>query len=191
MNEWLSAHAAWLPLLIFLARIVDVSLGTMRLICVTRGQRTAAVALAFAEIVVWIYVVGTVFHRLDHFPNVVAYAAGFATGNAVGMWLEQHLGLGVQMIGLISRGRANAVAEGLRLAGLVVTTLHASGRDGPIAYCLVVVARKRVTTVLALARSIDPSVQVTVSDVRKCSFSETGTLLPGKLPIRLNLPPAI
>ena len=87
-------ESSWLPLFIFCARIVDVSLGTIRIICVVRGFRTTAVIMAFLEVAIWVYAVAGVFSHLDQIINVLAYAAGFATGNAVGMWIEQKLALG-------------------------------------------------------------------------------------------------
>ncbi|HNQ24891.1 MAG TPA: DUF5698 domain-containing protein [Phycisphaerae bacterium] len=174
----------WLPLLIFLARIADVSIGTVRLICVMRGQRLVAVGLAFCEIMIWIYAVGSVLTQLDRFANIFGYACGFAAGNAVGMWLEQKLAMGLQMVTLLSRGRAHAVAEGLRFAGMPVTTLNASGRDGPVALCFTVAARKSVPTVLKVAREIDADVLTTISDVRESAFP-LRPQLAGKIPMRL------
>jgi len=80
-------------LLIFVARVVDVSLGTLRIICITRGYRKLSVLFAFLEITICVYSITSVVRYLDRFANVAAYAAGFAAGNWVGMWIEQKLAL--------------------------------------------------------------------------------------------------
>ena len=161
----------WLPLLIFIARIADVSVGTIRIICITRGFRALAVGLAFIEIVIWVSALSAVVAHLNRLENVLAYAAGFAAGNAVGMWLEQKLALGTQVVGLVSTGRAHAVAARLRFNDFTVTTLDGDGRDGPVAVCLAIVPRRRVATVIRMAREIDPDVLATVADVREWSGS--------------------
>ncbi len=172
----------WLPVLIFFARIADVSVGTIRIICVTRGFRGLAVGLAFVEIVIWVSALSAVVAHLDRLENIVAFAAGFATGNAVGMWLEQKLALGTQIVGFVSPGRGQAVAARLRFNDFIVTTLDGNGRNGPVAVCLVVVPRRSVRTVIKMAREIDPDVVVTVADVREWSGSFASRQLPGKIP---------
>lgn len=157
----------WLPLAIFLARVTDVSIGTFRVISVTRGHRVLAAGLGFFEVAIWIIAASSVLGRLDHWINVVAWAGGFATGNLVGMWIEQLVALGTQTVTLISRGRAQAVAERLRFSGYAVTTLPGAGRDGPVAVCMAVVPRRQTSDVITVARSVDPDVVATVQDVRE------------------------
>jgi uncharacterized protein YebE (UPF0316 family) len=178
MSDW-----TWLPLLIFLARIGDVSLGTIRMICVVRGQKLLAVVLGFFEILIWIFAVSNVLMDLDRWANIIAYASGYASGNAVGMWIESRLAMGMQAISFMSRGRAQAVAERLRYAEHCVTTLVGSGRDGPVAICLAIVPRKRTPNVIRMAREIDPEVIVTVEDVRESSAVGTHGSAAGKTPL--------
>ncbi len=156
----------WLPLIIFFSRIVDVSIGTIRMICVLRGYRALAIGLAFCEVLVWTYAVAGVFSRLDNILNVVGYAAGFAAGNGLGMCIEQRLGLGVQMITLMSRRAGAAIARGLEEAGWMVTTLSGDGLHGPNSLAVAVVPRREATRVINLAHTIDPDVRYAVTDVR-------------------------
>lgn len=189
MPNIMEIDPSWLPVVIFAARVVDVSLGTLRIICLTREYRKLSVAFAFFEIVIWVYAITSVVSHLDRFANVAAYAGGFATGNWLGMWIEQRLALGLQAVTLFSRGRAQAVAEGLRFADMVVTTLTGSGRDGPVTMCLAVVPRKQVPVVVKIAKEIDHDVLITIADVRHSTFHRTGTLGPGKIPLHLSVPP--
>ncbi len=162
--------------------MTDVSIGTIRLICVTRGRRVAAIVLGFVEILIWILAVSSVLRQLDYWPNILAYAGGFAAGNALGMWIEQRLALGMQMVTFLSRGSAQAVAERLRYAGMMVTTLQGSGRDGPVAVCLAIVARKRTRALIGMAAEIDPEVVVTVEDVRESTAVQPWFHIGGKVP---------
>ena len=185
MIDFLPDHPILTPVLIFLARVTDVSMGTVRLICVTRGQRLVAVLLGFFELLIWVFAVSSVFAHLDRWINIVAFAGGFAAGNALGMSIEARLAMGVQTLSFISRGRANAVAERLRYAGLPVTTLLGSGRDGPVVLCMAVVPRRQTPTTIKMAKEIDPDVVVTVEDVRQTTAIHTGTYGPGKIPMIL------
>lgn len=175
-------HWLALPAAIFLARICDVSVGTVRIICVTRGFRVVAVILAFVEIIIWVSALSAVFAHLNRIENMLAYAGGFATGNAVGMWLEQKVALGTQIVGLVSKGLSHAVAERLRFAGFRVTTLNGDDRDGPVAVCMAVVPRRKVQRVIAMARGIDQHVLATVADVREWGRPLVAGQWPGKLP---------
>lgn len=159
----------WLPVFIFCARVADVSLGTLRLICVTRGHRAFAVGLGFVEVTIWVCAVASVLSHLNQWLNVLAYAGGYATGLGLGMWLESKLALGIQLVTLVSRTRAAALATQLRRAGVMVTTLTGAGRDGPVDVCLTIVPRRAAPAIAELASAIDPDVVVTVEDVRSTS----------------------
>ncbi len=169
MGEWMPTNTLLLALLIFVARAMDVAIAVVRTICVTRGHKAIAVMLGFFESLVWIFAVSTVFARLNNPINVIAFAAGFAAGNAMGMWIEGKLAIGVQILSFISRGDAPAVAERLRFSGYRVTTLTGQGRDGPVAICMAVVSRKQTQEAIRMAREIDADVVVTVEDVRETS----------------------
>lgn len=164
--QWLDAHAALWPVFIFCARICDVSIGTIRTICVVRGYRMLAAFLGFFEVIIWVMAISGVLLRLDRWYNVVAYGAGFASGNAVGIWLEQKLALGMQSILLVSQGHSAAVTEALRFAGYPVTEIKGHGRDGEVSVAYVVTHRRETVTAMNVARRIDPNVFCTVNDVR-------------------------
>jgi uncharacterized protein YebE (UPF0316 family) len=181
----LHADSLWTPVLIFCARVVDVSLGTIRMISVTRGHRLTAVVLGFFELLIWVFAVSRVLTQLDRIENIVAFAGGFSAGNAVGMSIEARLALGVQTLSFISRGMANAVAERLRYAGLRVTTFVGSGRDGPVSLCMTVVPRRQTQEAIRMAREIDPEVVITVEDVRQTTAIHTASYGAGKVPLAL------
>jgi uncharacterized protein YebE (UPF0316 family) len=168
---WLDGHPLCWPVFIFLARVVDVSIGTLRTICVVRGMRFTAAILGFFEVSVWVTAISGVLRHLDCWYNVVAYASGFATGNALGIFIEQKLAMGMQMIRLISRSQSAAVAAGLRLAGFGVTEVKGQGLAGQVSISFVVTTRKATPTVMHVARRIDPDVISTIEDVRSASLN--------------------
>lgn len=181
--QWFPVPGVWLPLFVFCARILDVSIGTVKLICITRGRKGLAISLAFAEVTVWLLAVASVVTHLDNLLNVVAYVGGFTVGTALGMWIEQRLALGVETVMLISQHKGTQIAEALRDADLHPTTFTGSGRDGPVVMCMTFVPRRLTTLVLGLSRAIDQDVIVTVEDVRHTSMKwagggGTGRVLP-------------
>lgn len=168
--SWLAAHPLFWPVFIFCARVTDVSIGTMRTIFVVRGYRFIAAVFGFFEVTIWIVAVSGVIGNLHRWQNIVAYGLGFATGNAVGMWLEQKVALGMQAIRFISQSHSAAVAQALRFAGFGVTVLKGHGRDGDVCVSFVVVPRRETPVVIRVAQGIDPEVFTTVEDVRSTSF---------------------
>ena len=164
--NWLGAHPLALPAFIFFARIADVSIGTFRMICVVRGMRVIAPILGFFEVAIWITAVSGVLEHLEHWYNVIAYAGGFATGNAVGMWIEERLAIGMQAIRLISCTKSAAVAAGLRLAGYAVTEIKGHGLSGDVSISFVVVPRKETPKVIQVAEAIDAEVFCTFDDAK-------------------------
>jgi uncharacterized protein YebE (UPF0316 family) len=181
--QWFPVPGVWLPLFVFCARILDVSIGTVKLICITRGRKGLAISLALAEVTIWLLAVASVVTHLNNLLNVLAYVGGFTVGTALGMWIEQHLALGVETVMLISQQKGKQIAEALREAHLHPTTFTGTGRDGPVVMCLAFVPRRLTSLVLGLSRAIDRDVIVTVEDVRHTSIKwagggGTGRILP-------------
>lgn len=159
-------------LLIFLLRIVDVSMATVRLIFAVRGRRGLAAVIGFFEILVWIFAVGQALQHLDSILHLLGYAAGFATGSYVGVWLEGRLALGLSVVHAVCRSEAEGVnlagqlANAIRLAGFAVTEIEGRGRDGGVDLLRIVVPRRRARTLIELIRDYDPNAFITVEEVR-------------------------
>ncbi len=176
--NWMDIYPFIWPIFIFCARLTDVSLGTIRTILVVRGSRVLAPILGFFEVSIWLLAISGVITHLDRWYNVVAYAGGFATGNVVGIILEQKLAIGMQALRLISRTKSAAVAAGLRLAGFGVTEIKGHGLEGIVSISFVVVPRRDTPTVIKVARNIDPDVFVTVEDVRSANLHNYRSAVP-------------
>ena len=97
-------YHAWvtLPLIIFFSRICDVSLGTIRHVFISKGFRKIVPLLGFFEVLIWIIVVAQVMKNLNNIACYLAWAGGFATGTFVGLWIEEKLALGLQVIRIIT-----------------------------------------------------------------------------------------
>ncbi len=118
---------AWiiLPVIVFCSRVMDVSLGTLRIIFIARGRRKVAPLLGFFEVLIWIVVVSQVIQNLHSPLAFVAYAAGFATGNYVGMWIEDKLAIGTLVVRVIVAQEAAQLMKRLHDAGYGVTSVDA------------------------------------------------------------------
>lgn len=155
-----------LPLAIFLARIVDVSMGTIRIILVAKGFKKIAPLVGFFEILVWIIAITRIMENLGNWMTYVAYAGGFATGNYIGMLIEERLALGYEMVRIITKREANELIDSLRDAGYGTTSLEATGSQGEVAVIYVIVSRKKVKSVLELIRTYNPRALYTIEDIR-------------------------
>jgi uncharacterized protein YebE (UPF0316 family) len=155
-----------LPLLIFASRIVDVTLGTMRIIFTSRGRRQQAALLGFAEVLIWIVVVSRVFSG-EHSPTAyVGYAAGFATGTFVGMLVEERMAIGTLMVRIILSKGADELIEQLRAAGFGVTTVHGEGGQGPVCLIYTIVKRRNLPHIRKLIHDTAPGTFFSVEEVR-------------------------
>ena len=116
-----------LPLLIFFARICDVTIGTIRIIFVSRGQKFLAPLVGFFEVLIWLIAIGKVMQNLDNIFCYIAYASGFAAGNFIGIYVEQKLAMGTLIIQVITRKDASELIDALKSKGYGVTAIPAAG----------------------------------------------------------------
>ena len=170
------------PLVIFALRIVDVSLGTVRLILMVRGRRELSAALGFVEVLVWIVAVGSALQHLGSPYHVVGYAGGFAAGTYVGMVVEDYLAVGTVVVRAIIPDEADGTtAAQLRARGFAVTELDGRGQSGSVDVLNVVVQRAEAPQVVEAVETEAPRAFITIEEVRS---TRRGQLLP----IRRGLP---
>jgi len=156
----------WGPLVIFLLRIVDVSLATTRMLLSVRGQKLVVPLIGFVEVLVWLFAAGNAIRFLDSPLHVVGYAAGFATGNVVGLWVEEKLALGLATVRIISEHGGVELADALREKGFGVTEFSGQGREGVVEVVYTVARRADVSRILELANYWSPDAFVTVEEPR-------------------------
>ncbi len=158
-------------LLIVVARVVDVSLGTLRTINVVHGRRFLAFCLGFVEILIWIFVVSRVINEIRQPAYALAYAVGFALGNYIGVTIEARLAMGRQVLHIITRNGPE-LAQTLREANYRVTQFDGYGRDGPVQELFVLLERRGVPKILSTVQRLDPDCFYTVDDVRMASSGQ-------------------
>jgi uncharacterized protein YebE (UPF0316 family) len=165
--EILLSPQAWLGAgLIFLLRVSDMTLDTLRVLVVMRGRKAIAWVLGFFQASIFVLAISSVLSNLDNPLNVIGYAAGFATGNVVGMLIEERLAIGHIHLNIVSSRLGSAIAEHLRGQGYAVTEIPARGKDGMVSLLHVSVLRKNVDTVRKLVNEIDADAFITSEDVR-------------------------
>jgi len=147
---------------IFLARVVDVSIGTVRAIYTIRGHKAISVTLGFVESLVFITAISGVMSGAMNPVKIVFYAGGFATGIFVGLWVEGKIASGWWVLRIITRDDAGELLRRLREAGHAITEVPAVGRDGPVPILLAVVKRRRAKAIMGLVRELAPRALVTV-----------------------------
>lgn len=161
---------AWyIPPLIFLARICDVSLGTMRLILLIQGSRWWAALLGFWEVVIWALAVGGMVSFLHQPLALAAYAGGFAVGTLTGSTIEHRIALGFRLIRVINADLERNVSSTLREHDYRVTRIEGTGRSGPVEIAFLVVRRRVLNDALALIERIAPEAFVTVERADRAS----------------------
>lgn len=160
-----------LPVLVFAARVVDVSLGTLRMVFVSRGMKYLAPLVGFFEVLVWITAVAQVVRNLDNSICFLAYAAGYGLGTFVGLTIEQKLAMGMLIVRVITQQEGDALVRELRRRDYRVTCIDAHGATGEVNVIFTVIRRSDLPDALKAVRSFNPQAFYTVEDVRTVSGS--------------------
>ncbi|HPR61606.1 MAG TPA: DUF2179 domain-containing protein, partial [Prolixibacteraceae bacterium] len=166
MNEFDYINYLVLPLLIFFARICDVTIGTLRIVMVSKGKKMLAPLLGFVEVFIWIIAVGKIMQNLDNWFNIVAYSAGFATGNYIGLIIEEKLAMGVVRIQVITAKAADELIIKLKLSGYGITHHEATGANGKVSILYSIINRTDLRKVVRIIRESNPNAFYSIEDVR-------------------------
>lgn len=155
-----------LPGLIFFARVLDVSFGTLRIVMVSKGHKLWAPVLGFFEILIWLIAIAKIFQNLDNWTCYIAYAGGFACGNYVGLLIEEKLAVGIVKIQIITRKSAQQLIENLIEAGYGITHHSAKGSSEYVSIIYSIVNRKEVQKVQDIVNKTNPKAFYSVEDVK-------------------------
>lgn len=165
--DFLLSPQAWLSALgIFALRICDMSLDTIRVLFVMRGRKKLAWILGFMTSAIFVIAITSVISRLDNPLNILGYAAGFATGNVVGMIIEEKLAIGHVHITIMSPARGAATVQILRERGFAVTEFNGRGKDGTVTVLHCDVLRRDMDNLEKSVLEADPNAFITAEDVR-------------------------
>lgn len=156
-------------LIIFFAKVLEVSLSTMRMVYVNKGARFYAATIGFVEVLIWLKIASEVLVGINDNPSkMFAYALGFAAGSYVGIKIEEKIGLGYTQLEVItSREMGEALAEEIRKLGKAVTMTDAEGRDGEKVILKTFLKRKTKEIVLSKIKEMRIDGVVTVSEIQK------------------------
>jgi uncharacterized protein YebE (UPF0316 family) len=156
-----------LPLLIFLARITDQTIGTIRLIYAAKGFKYLAPLFGFIESLIWLTAISQIIKHLDNFYCYIAFAGGFAMGNFFGIYLEQKISIGVVLVRVILQKYEAALGENLKAAGYGYTLMDALGREGSVKLLFSTINRRDLKKYIKIVHLVRPNAFYTVEDIRQ------------------------
>jgi uncharacterized protein YebE (UPF0316 family) len=155
-----------LPLLIFLSRIADQSIGSMRLIFLAKGFKFIAPMLGFFEVIIWLIAVSQIMKHLDNVLCYIAYGAGFAMGNYIGMTLEERISIGTVLVRIIPTLNTDELIYAMRTRNFGLTTIDANGSRGEVKIFISIISRKDLKEYISIINKINPNAFYTIEDVR-------------------------
>ncbi|MBY9012181.1 MAG: DUF2179 domain-containing protein [Candidatus Lokiarchaeota archaeon] len=158
-----------LPALIFVARVADVTLGTLRIVFISQGRRKLAPLVGFFEILIWLVAMGQIFSNLTNFIYYIAYAGGFAMGNYIGLIVENKISLGLLSLQLIIRENPETLINLLKDRGYSLTTMTAEGTKGFVKIVYLVIKRKILPKTLEMIRTNNPKAFISIEQVKSVS----------------------
>lgn len=156
----------WGPLVIFCLRVTDVSMATMRVLLIVRNAKWIVPLIGFFEVSIWVIAVSAVVQNLSSPLHIIGYAGGFATGNFVGMLLEERLALGLATMRTMVKQGGAELAAALRETGFAVTEQEGRGRDGPVEVLYSVIPRRRIAPYIAVVEHTAPGSFLVVDEPR-------------------------
>lgn len=167
---------AVIPVFIFIARIIDVTLGTARVIFVSRGYKFLAAGAGFFEVLIWLTAIGQIMQNLTNPVCYIAYASGFALGNYIGITLAEKLSLGIVLIRVIVNQSAVKLVEALKMSKYGVTSLEGTGAYGSVTIVFSIVPRRQVNQIIQIIKSFNPQAFYSIEEIG--SVSENRFMAP-------------
>ena len=158
-----------LPCLIFLARVCDVTLGTLRIIFISKGIKYLAPVVGFIEIIIWLLAISQIMQNLSNAYYYLFYAGGFALGNLVGIIIEEKLSIGIVGVRIITRYDANKLVEKLKMEDFGLTVIDAQRSKGYVKIIFTVVNRQNIQTVIKIVKKYNPKAFYSIEDIRYVS----------------------
>jgi uncharacterized protein YebE (UPF0316 family) len=158
-----------LPVLIFLFRIIDQSIGTLRLIFAAKGLKRLAPFFAFFESFIWLVAIGQIMKHLDNVYCYLAFAGGYAVGNFFGILLEEKLSIGTVVIRVIPKKDTTSLIQRLRELNYGVTVVPVDGMMGPTKMLFTTIRRKEARRVIEIIKQFNPTAFYTIDEVKVVS----------------------
>jgi uncharacterized protein YebE (UPF0316 family) len=161
-----------MPLLIFIARIGDVSINTLRIMFMMNGKKNIVPILGFFEAMIWLLAIGQIFQNVNNPLSYIAYAGGFATGTYVGMTLDEKLALGRVLVRVITPHPLPELIEFMKEKNYRFTNVGAEGRYGKVNLLFTVMKRDQLQEYISKVKEIDEKAFYTIESVKRVSEEE-------------------
>jgi len=158
-----------IPFLIFLARVIDVTLGTMRIVFVSKELKYLSPIVGFFEVLIWLFAIRAIMQNLNNFACYLAYGAGFAMGTYIGLHIEKRLAIGKSLLRIITQKNSTELISELRLKSYGVTSMDAQGVKGKVHVIYMIIKRHDFKDVDDIIRNYNPNAFYTLEDIRLVS----------------------
>lgn len=155
-----------IPILIFVARVTDVTFGTIRIILISRGRKYVAPIFGFFEIIIWLFAISQIMQHLTNITYYLAYACGYAVGSFVGVWVEEKMAIGMVVVRIITKKDASELVERLRVTGYGVTSFDGQGSTGNVKLIYMTIERKDIDDIVGIIKEFNPKAFFSIEEVR-------------------------
>ena len=158
-----------MPILIFILRVLDVSLETLRIIFISRGMKLISSIIGFVELMIWLVAIRQIMSNLNNFLYYISYAAGFAVGTYVGIAIEDKIAMGLDLLMIITTKDVSKLVAFLNSVNYGITIMDGQGTTGKVKIIYTVVKRKDVSDIIGLIKKFNPDAFYSIADVRSVS----------------------
>ncbi|REJ80353.1 MAG: DUF2179 domain-containing protein [Bacteroidetes bacterium] len=158
-----------LPVLIFFARMADVTLATLRNVFLSKGFGKIVPFIGFFEVLIWLISIRQIMQHLDNPLCYIGFAAGFAGGTFVGLKIERRLALGLQVLRIITPQHSKKLIEALQEQDIGVTVIDGEGTKGPVKIIFSIIKRKDIEMIRKLIEHYNPTAFYSIEDIRIAS----------------------
>jgi uncharacterized protein YebE (UPF0316 family) len=155
-----------LPLLIFTAKILEVSLDTIRIVFISKGFMYLAPVVGFFEILIWLLAIGQIFQNLNNIVYYIAYAGGFAAGNFAGMYIENKLALGMVVIRVVTNREAGDLVNFLKAENYIATSFDAEGHKEDVKVIYIIIDARDLDDLIKIIKRYSPNAFYSVENVK-------------------------
>lgn len=166
MFDFLDVYPWLLPIVIFFGRIVDVALGTLRIIFVSKGEKNKAPLIGFVEVFIWVVVISQILVRANDMVSYLSYAAGYAAGNYIGLSIEDRIAYGIVLCRIYTQKNGKELVQILNKMDVGATMTHGTGSTNEVDIIETVVGRKEFKKLVSTLNDFDSNIFYVVEDVR-------------------------
>ena len=166
MFDFLDVYPWLLPFIIFFGRIIDVTLGTLRIIFVSKGEKYKAPIIGFFEVFIWIVIISQILSRASDMVAYLSYAGGYAAGNYVGILIEKQIAYGVVLCRIYTQKNGLDLIKKLNSMNFGATMTHGTGSTKEVDIIETVVDRKEMKKLERILNTFDSNIFYVVEDIR-------------------------